>query len=73
MLRDELYKSLIMKYESEIQEYWTTLMIYFDKSVAISDHPDHLLEMDKLIDKMTNANDKKNLLIQKYKSIYSKL
>ena len=45
----ELYQSLIQKYESEIQEYKTTLMIYFENPVGIGDHPTHLEDMDELV------------------------
>ncbi len=51
-ISSELYLSLKMKYQNEIQSYKTTLLIYFEKPVGISDHSDHIDEMDKLIEKM---------------------
>tara|TARA_B110000914_G_C15400940_1_gene417177 strand:- start:600 stop:836 length:237 start_codon:yes stop_codon:yes gene_type:complete len=57
-IRSELYKSLLKRYESDIQSAKTTLFIYFDKPVAIGEHPQHLEEMDKLLGNISEANDK---------------
>ena len=58
MISRELYKSLVQKYEAEIQGYKTTLMIYFQNPVGIGDHAEHLNEMDKLLSEMSSADDK---------------
>lgn len=50
--------ALTYKYESEIAETEATLWIYFNNPVGIGEHPQHLEEMDKLVEKMTNAKDK---------------
>lgn len=50
--------ALAYKYESEIAETEATLWIYFNNPVGIGEHPQHLEEMDKLVEKMTNAKDK---------------
>ena len=39
---EEMYRSLIGRYENEIQECRTTLLIYFERSVGISDHANHI-------------------------------
>lgn len=57
-LKNELYRSLQLKYESEIQEHKTTLQIYFNNPVAIGEHPQHLEEMDTLLDKIATTQDK---------------
>ncbi len=54
----ELYKSLIKRYQSDIQSNKTILMIYFKDSVGIGEHPQHLEEMDVLLGKIAEANDK---------------
>ena len=54
----ELYKSLIKRYQSDIQSNKTVLMIYFKDSVGIGEHPQHLEEMDSLLGKIAEANDK---------------
>ena len=50
--------ALALKYESEIAEAEATLLIYFSNPVGIGEHPQHLEEMDKFVEKMTNAKDK---------------
>ena len=52
-----LYKALKSKYEAERDEAVATLDIYFHNSVGIGEHPQHIEEMDKFINKLTNAND----------------
>lgn len=39
-----------------------TLLIYFNNPVGIGEHPQHLEEMDKFVEKMTNAKDKLDML-----------
>lgn len=50
--------ALTLKYESEIAEAEATLLVYFSNSVGIGEHPQHLEEMDKYVEKMANAKDK---------------
>ena len=71
-ISNELYLSLKMKYQNEIQTYKTTLLIYFEKPVCISDHSDHIEEMDQLLEKMACANDKLTAL-EKHFDMYSRL
>ena len=58
ILSKELFKSLIKRYESQIQSNKTMMMIYFDKSVGIGEHPQHIEELDKMLEEITEANDK---------------
>jgi hypothetical protein len=44
-----------------------TLLIYFNNPVGIGEHPQHLEEMDKFVEKMTNAKDKLEMLEVVYK------
>tara|TARA_Y100000389_G_scaffold160929_1_gene163236 strand:- start:397 stop:603 length:207 start_codon:yes stop_codon:yes gene_type:complete len=53
-----LYKALESKYKSQIDEAKATLSIYFNNSVGIGEHPQHLEEMDKLVSQMAEAIDK---------------
>ena len=73
MISNELYKSLILRYETQIQEYKSTLMIYFENAVGIGDHPNHLEEMDDLVSKMSSANDKLKFLKYIFENQYAKL
>tara|TARA_B100000902_G_scaffold93247_1_gene96417 strand:- start:120 stop:314 length:195 start_codon:yes stop_codon:yes gene_type:complete len=62
-VRDVLIDALVKKYEAEIAEHKATLHIYLNHSVGIGEHPQHVLEIDKLIGKIADAEDK--LLITK--------
>ena len=53
-----LFKALIKQYESEVASAYATLVVYFDNPVAIGEHPQHLDEMDKLVAKIADAEDK---------------
>jgi len=57
-IAESMYKALIKKYEAEIAEAEATLLIYFNNPVGIGEHPQHLEEMDKMIEKYANAKDK---------------
>jgi hypothetical protein len=53
-----LYKALEKKYISDVASATATLIIYFDNPVAIGEHPQHLVEMDKLLDQLSTAEEK---------------
>jgi hypothetical protein len=57
-IQKKMIDALTYKYESEISEAEATLWIYFNNPVAIGEHPQHLEEMDKYVEKMANAKDK---------------
>ncbi len=63
-IRSNLYRSLVFQYKSEIQNSKSTLLIYFNNPVAIGEHPQHLEEMNKLIENLTNGNDKLKTLYE---------
>ena len=42
-------------------------MIYFNNPVAIGEHPQHLEEMDKKLEEITEAEDKLNTLTRYFK------
>jgi len=65
-----MYESLVLRYESEIAESEATLMVYMENSVGIGEHPQHLEEMDKFVDKLASASDKLNTLKEFYKENY---
>jgi hypothetical protein len=53
-----LQDALELKYRAQIAEAKATLSIYFENSVGIGEHPQHLEEMDKLIAQLAEAEDK---------------
>ena len=69
-LGKELFKSLVKKYESDIQSHRSTIMIYLQNPVGIGEHPQHLEEMDILVGKMTEAHDKLENLSREFLDDY---
>ena len=65
-----MYESLIKKYESEIAESEAPLMVYMENPVGIGEHPQHLEEMDKFVEKLANAQDKLETLKEFYNYNY---
>jgi len=57
-IKVKMIDALALKYESEIADAEATLLIYFSNPVGIGEHPQHLEEMDKFVEKMANAKDK---------------
>ena len=53
-----LYKALSAKYIADIEAAKATMIIYFDNPVAIGEHPQHLSELYKLNDQLSNAEEK---------------
>ena len=58
----KLYHALIKRYESKIYEAKSILAVYFTSAVGIGEHPQILEEMDKLLDNICTAEDKKSVL-----------
>jgi methylaspartate ammonia-lyase len=57
-VREILIDALVKKYKAEIAEHKATLNIYLTNPVGIGEHPQHIEEMDKLIAKIADAEDK---------------
>ena len=60
--RPAMLASLRARYEADIAEADTTINIYLDHPVAIGEHPQHLEEIDKLLDKIKEAEEKLSLI-----------
>ena len=50
------------KYEAEVSTAEATVKIYLENSVGIGEHPQHIKEVDKLIDKIAQAEEKLKIL-----------
>ena len=61
-MRRAILNALRAKYEAEIAEADATANIYLDNSVGIGEHPQHIEEVDKLIEKIANAKEKIEVL-----------
>tara|TARA_R110002167_G_scaffold102942_1_gene266820 strand:- start:980 stop:1180 length:201 start_codon:yes stop_codon:yes gene_type:complete len=57
-MKNVILKALEDRYHAQISEADATLKIYFENSVGIGEHPQHLDEVDKLIEKIANAEEK---------------
>ena len=57
MLSEKL-KALKKRYEAQVAESIATLNIYVNNSVGIGEHPQHLDEMDKLLQVIVDAEEK---------------
>jgi|TARA_B100000902_G_C26843162_1_gene684426 hypothetical protein len=53
-----LFKALVKKYEAQIAEAFAVLIVYFDNSVGIGEHPQFIDEMDKQLDIISTAEEK---------------
>ena len=63
-LRATLLQALEDRYNAQISEADATIQIYREKPVAIGEHPQHIDEIDKLITKIAEAEEKIAILQQ---------
>jgi len=62
-MREAIIKALEDKYEAQISEADATIKIYLENPVGIGEHPQHVDEIDKLLGKIAEAEDKKTALL----------
>ena len=60
----EILDALRARYEADIAEANATINIYLTNSVGIGEHPQHLEEVNKQIDKIAQAKEKIDVLEQ---------
>jgi len=65
-MRTVILEALEDRYNAQISEADATLKIYLENSVGIGEHPQHLEEVDKQIEKIANAEEKL-LVLQQFK------
>ena len=58
MLRQAILQALEDKYNAQISEADATIKIYLEKPVGIGEHPQHLEEVDKLLQQIVDAQEK---------------
>ena len=61
-MKQIILEALEKRYEAQIAEADATLKIYLDNSVGIGEHPQHIDEADKLIEKIDHAEEKLQIL-----------
>ena len=57
-MRRAILEALRARYEAEIAEADATANIFLDNSVGIGEHPQHIEEIDKLLQKIVDAQEK---------------
>ena len=61
-MKQHILKPLEKRYEAEVCEAEATIKIYFNNSVGIGEHPQHIDEIDKLVEKIANAEEKLKII-----------
>ena len=65
-MKKQLVQALKTKYNADYQMHKANLDIYLNNPVGIGEHPQHFEEMDKLVESMTSARDKLEVLNEEY-------
>ena len=58
MLKKAILQALEDKYNAQISEADATIKIYLEQPVGIGEHPQHIEEIDKLLQKIVDASEK---------------
>ena len=61
-MRDIILKALEDKYNADISEAEANLKVYLENPVGVAEHPDVVIEADKLVAKIAEAEDKLGIL-----------
>ena len=61
-MKRAILKALEDKYNAQISEADATIHIYLNNSVGIGEHPQHIEEVDKLVEKIANAEENLKVL-----------
>ena len=65
-MKNILYKAFISHAQGHIDKHVANVAVLLEKPVGIGEHPQHFEEMDKLVESMTAARDKLEVLNQEY-------
>ena len=57
-MKESMIKALRKKYEADIEEAKATAEVYLQRPVGIGEHPQFIEELDKLVSKIAEADDK---------------
>jgi len=68
-MKEQLVQALKTKYDADYQMHKANLDIYLNNPVGIGEHPQHFEEMDKLVESMTTARDKLEVLNKEYPNV----
>ena len=62
MIQQKILEALKKRYQAQIAEGFATITIYLQHPVGIGEHPQHLDEVDKLLGKIKEAEEKMSLI-----------
>ena len=65
-IREAMIKALRKKYEAVIEEAKATAEVYLHRPVGIGEHPQFIEELDKLMSKIAEAEDKLTVVNQRF-------
>ena len=57
-MKNAILDALEARYDAQIAEADATIKIYLENSVGIGEHPQHIDEIDKLFQKIVDAQEK---------------
>ena len=57
-MKQEILQALEDRYNAQISEADATIKIYLENSVGIGEHPQHIDEIDKQMQKLVDAQEK---------------
>ena len=62
LMKRAILDALAARYEAQIAEADATVKIYLENSVGIGEHPQHIEEIDKQLEKIAAAQEKLGVL-----------
>jgi 3-phosphoglycerate kinase len=65
-IREAMIKALRKKYEAIIEEAKATAEVYLHRPVGIGEHPQFIEELDKLMSKIAEAEDKLTVVNKRF-------
>ena len=65
-IREAMIKALKKRYEAVIEEAKATAEVYLHRPVGIGEHPQFVEELDKLMSKIAEAEDKLTVVNQRF-------
>ena len=71
-MNDRLFRTLLKRYEAEIEDAKYKIKCYSDQELIIPEHPDITGEVDKLLAKISSAEDKMAVMELHYGKIKAK-
>ena len=65
-IRESMIKALRKKYEADVEEAKATAEIYLERPAGIGEHPQFIQELDKLMSKIAEAEDKLTVINNRF-------